>query len=100
MSRLGIYGRVRERHGCRTGEFEPAKNGRLTHPRVKVESKRLAAERKQLSNAGKASAARRYNKAVPEPSKPKAAVDDSEDAAFQGMPPRSRDDEATAARPL
>jgi len=66
MLRLGIPEQYSPDMDAALAEFEVDKKGRRTHPRVKVEIKRLAAKRKQLSNAGKASAARRYSK----PSKP------------------------------
>jgi uncharacterized protein YdaU (DUF1376 family) len=72
MLRLGIPNEHSSDMDAAIKEFEIDKSGRLTHPRVTVESKRLARKRKQLSYAGKISAAKRSNNANPEP---KASTD-------------------------
>src|SRR5580704_37527 len=66
MLRLGIPDDYSQDMEAAIKEFDVDKKGRLTHPRVTVETKRLATKRKLLSAAGKASAARRYNKQSPD----------------------------------
>jgi hypothetical protein len=65
MLRLGIPEQYSLDMDAALAEFEVDRKGRRTHPRVKIEAKRLAAKRKQRSGAGKASAARRYSKPAP-----------------------------------
>jgi uncharacterized protein YdaU (DUF1376 family) len=66
MSRLGVPEAYGEDMDAAIKEFDVDKKGRLTHPRVTVERKRLATKRKQLSHAGKTSAAKRYGNSEPQ----------------------------------
>ena len=67
MLRLGVAEANEADMDAALAELEVDKNGMLTHPRIKVETRRTGTRKKQASVAGKASAASRHGKARLEP---------------------------------
>ena len=74
MLRLGVTSAQEADMDAALAEFEVDKDSMLTHPRIKVETRRTGTRQKAASTAGKASAAARTRVAVTRATTPADAL--------------------------